>query len=285
MATGTSAAAGDGEGQRSLSGLGRALAGSLVFAMPMLMTMEMWELGAYVDRLKLALLLGFTLPLLIGLAHFIGFEATFNWREDARDALVAIAVAALAAAGTLALFGAIGPGMTVDEIIGAIALQTVPASIGALLASGQFGGEGNRGNDPDSQSSGPEGYASELFFMVAGALFFSLNVAPTEEMVLIAYRIGPLQELLLVVASILAMHGFVYLVEFRGQHSRPDEATFWLLFFRFTVVGYALVLVISAYVLWTFGRLEGISLADALSSIIVLALPGAIGAAGARVLL
>jgi putative integral membrane protein (TIGR02587 family) len=268
----------------SLSGLGRALAGSLVFALPMLMTMEMWELGAHVDRLKLAVLLGLTLPLLVGLAHFIGFEATFDWREDVRDALAALTVAAFASAAILAIFGVVEPGMSLDEVVGKVALQAVPASIGALLASGQLGGEGNERNAGDSRSPGPQGYASELFFMATGALFLSFNVAPTEEMVLIAYRIGPWQELLLAAVSILAMHAFVYLVQFRGQEELPEGATFRLLFLRFTVVGYAIVLAISAYALWTFGRLEGTSLADALSSVVVLSFPGAIGAAGARVL-
>lgn len=285
MGAATSRTGGATGGSGRLSGFGRALAGSLVFALPMLMTMEMWELGGHGEPLKLAILLAATLPLLVGLAHFIGFEATFNWREDVRNALAAIAVGAFGSAAVLALFGAIGPGMPLGEIVGKVALQTVPASIGALLASGQLGGGGNEEKSDEAQSPGPQGYASELFFMATGALFLSFNVAPTEEMVLIAYRIGPWQELLLVAVSILGMHAFVYLVEFRGQEAPPDEAGFRLLFLRFTVVGYAIVLAISAYALWTFGRLEGTSLAGAVSSVIVLSFPGAIGAAGARVLL
>ncbi len=270
---------------RFATGLGRALAGALVFALPMLMTMEMWELGAHVDRSRLAILLAVTLPLLVGLAHFVGFEATFGWREDVRDALVAVAVGASASAAILWLFGALAPGMTADEIVGAVALQTVPASMGALLASGQFGRESEEDTDKEIGEPGPQGYASELFFMAAGALFLSLNVAPTEEMVLIAYRIVPAQELALAALSILGMHAFVYAVNFRGQEERPDEARFRLLFFRFTVVGYAIVLLTSCYVLWTFGRLDGTAPTDALSTIIVLSFPGALGAAAARVLL
>lgn len=262
--------------------LGRAAAGALIFALPMLMTMEMWSLGFTIDRLRLLLLLALTLPLLVGLAHFIGFEATFGWREDIRDALVALVVGALASAGILALFGVIEPGMPLDEIVGKVALQTVPASIGALLAASQLAGE--EGSD-ERKGEQPTGYAGELFFMAVGALFLSLNVAPTEEMVQIAYRIAPWQELLLALISLLGMHGFVYAVDFRGQEPRPEEAGFWLLFLRFSVVGYAIVLIISWYVLWSFGRLEGISLVEALSTTIVLSFPGAIGAAGARILL
>ena len=34
-------------------GLGRAAAGALIFGFPLLMTMEMWEFGFHMDRLKL----------------------------------------------------------------------------------------------------------------------------------------------------------------------------------------------------------------------------------------
>ncbi|CAN7555305.1 DUF2391 family protein [Phenylobacterium sp. LjRoot225] len=35
-------------------GLARAVAGALIFSFPLLMTMEMWQLGFYMDRLRLA---------------------------------------------------------------------------------------------------------------------------------------------------------------------------------------------------------------------------------------
>lgn len=264
--------------------LGRALAGALIFALPMLMTMEMWFLGFYIDRLRLALLIAAMLPLLVGLAHFVGFEETFGWREDVRDALVALAVGAVASGLILWLLGAVTRDAPLDEIVGKVALQTVAASIGALLATSQLGGEGS-GDGEDEQPHRPSNYLGELFFMMVGALFLSLNVAPTEEIVLIAYRIGPGQELLLALLSLSAMHAFVYAVNFHGAEPRPEDAGFWGLFLRFSVVGYAVVLLTSCYVLWTFGRLEGITFEEQLSATIVLAFPGAIGAAGARLLL
>lgn len=267
-------------GNRATVVLGRALAGALVFALPMLMTMEMWFLGFYIDRLRLALLIVLTLPLLVGLAHFVGFEETFGWREDVRDALVALVVGAIASAAILFLFGVVAPGMGWGELVGKVALQTVPASIGALLAASQLGGPEREG-----ENERPTTYGGELFFMAVGALFLSFNVAPTEEMVLIAYQIGPAQELGLALLSLLGMHVFVYALEFRGQEPRPAEVGFWRLFWRFSVVGYVIVLLISLYVLWTFGRLEGVSFAESLTAAIVLAFPGSIGAAGARILL
>ena len=75
-----------------LIGLGRAFGGALIFSLPMLMTMEMWWLGFTMEKWKLALLLLLTIPLLIGLSHYMGFEDTFGFKDDALDAFVALAV-------------------------------------------------------------------------------------------------------------------------------------------------------------------------------------------------
>jgi len=74
-------------------------------------------------------------------------------------------------------------------------------------------------------------------------------------------------------------------VDFRGRPELPDTATFWSLFLRFTVVGYGCVLIISLYLLWSFGRTAGTSPEEILSAAVVLGFPGAIGAAAARLIL
>ncbi len=61
-------------------------------------------------------------------------------------------------------------------------------------------------------------YLGELFLMAVGALFLSLNVAPTEEMIVIAYKMTHWHALVLMMLSIALMHGFVYAVSFEGGH-------------------------------------------------------------------
>ena len=70
-----------------------------------------------------------------------------------------------------------------------------------------------------------------------------------------------------------------------GQHAAPEGMGFWTLFLRFSVVGYALVLLTSLYILWTFGRTDETAFGPILMATIVLALPGALGAAAARLIL
>ena len=60
------------EVRRFLVGIGRGAAGALIFGIPMLMTMELWYLGFYMERYRLLLLLLVKIPLLVVLAHRIG---------------------------------------------------------------------------------------------------------------------------------------------------------------------------------------------------------------------
>ncbi|HEU0052199.1 MAG TPA: TIGR02587 family membrane protein [Longimicrobium sp.] len=262
-------------------GLARAFAGAVFFSLPLLMTMEMWSLGVSMERWKLALLMAVMLPVLVGLDRYSGFEETSTWREDVVDALVAYAVGFFASLLILLVFNVVDLRHPLREVLGKVALQAVPASFGAVLAASQLGGGGG---EEERRKEGV-GYAGELFFMVAGALFMAFNMAPTEEMILISYTMAPVHAVALALLSLMVMHGFVYAVEFRGGRSVPEDVSRAGLFLRFSVVGYALALGVSAYVLWTFGRYDGEAFAQGVMSAVVLGFPATLGAAAARLIL
>lgn len=257
------------------AGLGRAFGGALIFAFPLLMTMEMWAMGVTIPPARLIALVLLTLPLIYGLSDYAGFNAQRGWRDDLFNTLSALAVGFVTAAAFLALFGLLGPEVSPGEAVGRIALQTVPAAIGATLARRQLGAGANEG-DEDKAS-----YFGELFLMTGGALVLAFNVAPTEEVVLIAYQMAGWQILLLALASIVLLHLLVFTVGFAGQESasHPGAALF-----RFTIVGYAIAILVSLFVLWVFGRLDGQAPTMIVSAAVVLAFPAALGAAVARLL-
>ena len=269
--------------RRFLIGVARAFAGAIIFSLPMLMTMEMWWIGFYIEPWRLVVLILVQIPLLTALSHISGFMETETWLDDLLDAFVAIAVAALAATVILFMFSVIDLDTSLDEAIGKIAIQTFPASIGAMLAHDQLSGidDEDDGRERGRRNSDP----AEMLLMVTGALFLGLNVAPTEEMILLSYMMDPWREIGLILLSLVAMHAFVYALEFRGGHPTHPEVGFWSLFLRFTVVGYALVLVTCLYLLWTFGRTDGAGFNEVLSIVVVLGFPCAIGAAAARLIL
>ncbi|WP_236024810.1 TIGR02587 family membrane protein [Arenibaculum pallidiluteum] len=257
----------------------RALAGGTIFAFPLLMTMEMWWLGFHMDPFRLALFLIVSLPLLTGLSFLSGFEDTFRWRDDVMDALTAYGIGFVASAALLMLFGVIGPNQPWTEIVGKIAVQSVPAAIGGMLARKQLGEE----CDQESNLR-RAGYPGILFVMAMGALFLAFNVAPTEEMLLISFRMSPWQALGLALLSLLVLHAFVYAIGFSGQ-AEPVRAPLWHTVLRFAVPGYGIALLVSLYVLWTFGRTDGMALMETVQAMVVLGFPAALGAATARLVI
>jgi putative integral membrane protein (TIGR02587 family) len=259
-----------------LRDLGRAFAGALVFNIPLLMTMEMWEQGVVMDRWRMLLFVGAGLPLLYGLAYYAGFSDRRGFRNDLLDTAVALAVGFITAAALLVLFGVVQWDAPPREAVGMVTLQAVPGAMGALLARKQLSGDG-RGDSQEDQAS----YVGELFLMAAGALFFALNVAPTEEMILIAYKATALHALALIAVSILLLHLIVFQAGFAGQEEadRPVQA-----FFHFTLPGYAIALGVSLFALFVFGRIDDHSVAGVVQTVVVLGFPAAIGAAAARLL-
>lgn len=254
-------------------GLGRAAAGATIFALPLMMTMEMWAFGFHMDRLRLALFVAVITLVVYGLARFAGFRDDTTALDDLLDALAALAVGVVVSAAMLSLFGLLTFETGLREAVGLVAVQAAPASIGAVLANKQLGA-----GDPNRQKEDRAGYLGQLFLMGAGALFFGFNVAPTEEMILIGFKMSAWHALALILVSLAVLHALVFTVGFAGQEQHDSH---WRAFLHFTLAGYGLALLISLYILWTFGRVDS-TFSDTVRAVIVLGFPAALGAAVAR---
>ena len=242
------------------------------------MTMEMWQLGFHMGRLPLALFIVVMMPVLFGMEYYTGFKESTTKLDELADAAVAYGVGLVASAIVLALFNLISLDEPVSSVIGKVALQAIPASFGAMLSGSQFGVQGAA----ERRHKREVGFGGILFLMAVGALFLAFNVAPTEEMFLLAFRMTHWHGLTLALTSLILMHGFVYAVNFRGEPEAPEGTSPLHLFFRYTVPGYAIALLVSAYVLWTFGRYEDQAVSRMIMQAVVLGFPASIGAAAAR---
>ncbi len=267
--------------RKFFTGLARAFGGAVLFSLPLLMTMEMWALGFALERAKLLVFMILMIPVLVALDYFSGFEETANWREDLEDGMIAYGVGLTASLVILLLFGIVDLGQPLREVVGKVAIQSVPASFGAVLANSQLAGS----STARSQRQDDGAFVVRIFTMAAGALFLSINVAPTEEMVFISYLMTPWRGLVLMAASLAMMHAFVYAFDFRGSPDVAHRTPGWSLFLRNTVVGYVVALAVSTYVLWTFGRLDGGSFSSYLMMTLVLGFPATLGAASARLII
>lgn len=264
------------EGRVLLRGTGRALGGAVLFAMPIFMTQEVWYLGLTIPRYRLALLVVATLVLVGLLVRFFGTtSASADRRGVLADTGIAVAVAAVASALLMTALAVLRPLSDWREALSVIGIEMLPAAVGASFARSQLGQGRERARG--------SGYPHEILLMVAGAAVFSANIAPTEEIPVLAARAGPWHALVLVVLSLVLMHGFVYAVGFKGQE-RPTGGPLRT-FVVFTVVGYTASLLVAAYLLWTFGRFDGTGPGTVVTESVVLALPGSLGAAAARLIL
>ena len=108
------------------------------------------------------------------------------------------------------------------------------------------------------------------------------NVAPTEEMILITFAMDPTHLIGLMACSVLLLHALVYTVGFAGQERQAEGVGPWTTFLTYTLAGYGLALLLSAYVLWTFGRTDDASLSLVAMMAVVLAFPASLGAGIAR---
>ncbi len=128
-------------------------------------------------------------------------------------------------------------------------------------------------------------YAEKLSLDGGRPLFLSVNIAPTEEVILIAYKMDPWHEIALVVGTLGLMHVFVYELEFRGTHN-PDRVPGLSAYSSvYRSFGYCLVMLVNFYILWTFAELTVVGFSETLSAVVVLSFPGALGAAVARLIL
>lgn len=262
--------------------LALAFGGALLFALPLLMTMEMWWLGHSMDRARLLVFLLATLPMLLGLSYYAGFEPAFRLAHEVLDALAAFAVGVTLSAAALLVLGQLTVGMSLDEVVGKLTVCAIPASIGALVAGKQFGG----GNEDDGgRQKAHLGEAGRLFVMAVGAVFLAFNVAPTEEMVLIAYAMSPWHGLALMTVSLLLLHAILYTLGFPGQDERRGARRPLHSLLASSIPGYAVALTISLFCLWAFGRLDGVAATEAARMTVVLGFPAALGAATARLVI
>ena len=266
-----------------LLGLARGFGAAIIFSIPMLMTMEMWWLGFYMDRLRLAIAALLMLPLLIALSFFAGLRPNARAAPDRprrghglrhrpgrrrRGALPH-------ARGQLH--------QAPREIIGKVVLLGLAASFGSMLGRRELGSRaGKRDEAKRKQSSG---WLGQMVLMVAGALYLSLTVAPTVEMVKIPYKMTPWHALAMVVVSLALMHAFVYTLRFKGSAQAPEGTPWWSLFLRYTVPGYVIATGVAAYLLWTFGRFGSFDPYWILMYSVALGFPASVGAAAGRLIL
>lgn len=272
--------------RESLQEYGRGLAGGLLFSLPLLYTMEMWWAGFIADPQRLIILIAFTFVLLLGYNRFAGLHEGASWAEVAIDSVEELGLGIVTATIMLYLLGRIGPGYSSHEVIGKIVVEASVVAIGYSVGTAQLNaGDNESGRKQNRRRANPPArFARELVIAFCGAVLFAANIAPTEEILMIAAETRPVRLIGLVALSILTASIILYFSNFARSDSvlHRDSPSGFIVGSSIT---YAVAVIASALILWFFGRFAGASLEMVVSQTVVLGFPATLGSSAGRLLI
>jgi putative integral membrane protein (TIGR02587 family) len=301
---------------RELDDLVRGASGGFLFGIPLLYTMEVWWIGSYATPLRLLIALFATFCGVLLLNRTAGFRGTqdVRLRDAAMDSVEALAIGLICTAIVLTLLREINTGTPFDEIVGKMIFESVPFALGVALANQFLQGsrEGNDSSDNNNSRESSSGGAgddsrqdsqdressnesknsakgrlnatlADVGATLIGALIIAFNIAPTDEIPMLAAAIEPLWLLLLIAASLFISYGIVFEAGFHNQQQREQQQGIFQRPLSETVASYLVALVAALCMLWFFNQL---TLDDPwqlwLRYTLILGLPATIGGAAGR---
>lgn len=269
----------------SLQEYGRGIAGGLMFSIPLLYTMEVWWSGFMLHPGRILMYGLMTFALLLLYNRFAGLRRDASWSEVVIDSVEEMGIGLVLSALVLWLAGRIGWDMDRLEVLGKIVMEAMTVAIGVTVGTAQLGtpDDGDEGLEGDDEENA-NAYFPQLALALCGAVLFAANVAPTDEISVIAMESGPVKLLLLSLVSILLGSLILHFSGFRGSGRYVARDTV-LLTLRGIITTYAVALVASAGSLWFFGKLDGEPFSQCLGQTVVLGFPAVLGASAGRLLL
>ena len=274
--------------ERSLQEYLRGIAGGVMFSLPLLYTMEVWWAGFTMHPLRLLLYVLATFTLLLGYNRYAGLRCDFTPIEVAVDSVEEMGIGIVISAVVLWLLGQITTEMPGSEVAGKIIIESMTVAIGVSVGTAQLGGS-NDDDDTGTQESMPfltEGsdLMGQLAIATCGAVLFAGNVAPTEEIILIATQTTALKLVGMAILSMVFGSLILFYSDFNGSQGFSKSRGIKTIFGG-AIITYAISLVVSAAILWIFGRFDDTSAIVCLSETVVLGLSANLGASAGRLLL
>lgn len=268
----------------------RGIAGGLLLGLPPLFTMEMWFQGFLLESWKIVVLIAVTFAIVVGYSSVCGFRRERTWSDLLIDSVQTMGIAAIVSAVALLLLGRIDGGIGLRDAIGKIGLQMIPVSLGVSLAGSQLADPEDNGDEAADIGSSlgdaaQVGAYGRLLVAAGAALFLSLNIAPTEENIFIVANAAWWLLVLIVIASLLMSYAIVFYADFRGGRSMNGGDSLLDHPLTETLAAYTVSLLVSALLVWAFGRTEGAPAFVIVAQIVLLGVVAAFGGAAGRLLL
>jgi putative integral membrane protein (TIGR02587 family) len=272
----------------------RGAAGSFLFGIPLLYTVEVWAIGSSTDSLRLLAVQAVTFVVVLLLTQIEGFRRSLTIQplETVLESIESLGIGIFCAAIALLLLRRITLATPLSEALGKLIFEGVPFSLGVTLARSTL--ERRR----SGQRRAPELPSDELAPATAsfrdtlvdidatliGAIVIAFSIAPTEEIPIIASALPPLWLLLIMAASLLISYIIVFASGFTDRRERARRGLL-ISPLAETLAAYGVVLMASAFMLMFFQQLTGHDpWQEWLGNIIVLGLPASVGGAAGRIL-
>lgn len=293
------AVAADEGWRRELFDLVRAASGGLLFGIPLIYTMEMWWTAEHTSTEQTLLVLALIFVPVLVLNRTSGFRSTKDVRfaDAAKDTVEAVALGVVMVTAVLFLLREIRTDTPLQVALAKIVYEAMPFCLGIAVAT-HFLRQGR--TEPDDGADGDDraddtgddtadnprerrlnATAADLGAGLVGATFIALNIAPTDEIPMIAAQLSAGWLVAFVAVSLLVSYGIVFVAGFTNQDQRHTQVGIFQRPFPETVISYFIALISAGAMLLLFQRMDG-PWHESLGHVIVLGLPAAIGSAAGR---
>ncbi len=267
----------------------RGTCGGFLFGIPLLYTMEVWWIGSLAkpQLMMTAIALMFIGVFLLNKSE--GFRKRRRRKrpyEAAIDTVEAIAIGLACSSFVLFLLQELTIATHLKETLGKIIFESVPFTLGVALAN-QFLGDTEGGNSRETENKTPKSELSatlaDLGATVIGATVIAFNIAPTDEIPMLAATVSPPWQLPIIATSLIISYGIVFQAGFADQQKRRQQKGIFQRPSGETIMSYLVSLLAAAMMLWFFQKL---TLSDPwtmwLDHTLMLGLPATIGGAAGR---
>ncbi len=280
----------------------RGAAGSFLFGIPLLYTVEVWAIGSSTDSARLLVVQAVTFVVVLLLTQIEGFRRSLSIDpiETVLESIEALGIGIICAAIALVLLCRITLETPLSEALGKLIFEGVPFSLGVTLARSTLERRrsGERRTLARDVTPGPDflpaaavsfrdtlsDTLADIDATIIGAIVIAFSIAPTEEIAIIASALPPLWLLLIMSASLLISYIIVFASGFTDRSERAQRGLL-LSPVTETLVTYVVVLIASALMLIFFQQLSANDpWQEWLGNIIVLGLPASVGGAAGRIL-
>jgi putative integral membrane protein (TIGR02587 family) len=266
----------------------RGACGGFLFGIPLLYTMEVWWIGSQVKPATVMLAIALTFLGVYLLNRTEGFRKRRRKSkpyEAVVDTIEAMGIGIVCTSIMLLLLREVTAQTSLSEALGKIIFESVPFTLGVALANQLLGDtrnpkeEGRKEKQPDQLHA----TLSDLGATLIGATIIGFNIAPTDEIPILAAAISEPRSLGIIAASLVITYGIVFEAGFADQQKRVEQKGIFQRPLSETITCYLISLMAATFMLWFFQRL---TFSDPwtmwLDNVLLLGLPASIGGAAGR---